>query len=111
MAGLDSAAPIDASALPAEVRAASPKDQKLYTSALAFERVLVNQLATSMASSAGLGQSAGGDGEDAADGGSSSGGGPYAQMLPGALADGVMSGGGLGLAENLWRSLRTKAAA
>ena len=108
MAGLGSAAPIDASALPAEVRAASPKDQKLYTSALAFERVLVNQLATSIA---GLGQSAGADGEDSGDGGSSSGGGPYAQMLPGALADGVMSGGGLGLAENLWRSLRTKAAA
>lgn len=110
MAGLDPAAPIDASALPAEVRAASPKDQKLYASAREFERVLVNQLATSMAASAGLGQAAGGDGEDS-DGGSSSGGGPYAQMLPGALADGVMSGGGLGLAENLWRSLRTKAAA
>lgn len=102
MPGLDAIAPIDTAALPAEVRAAPPRDQELYQSALAFERLLVGQLAKAMTATAGLGGADEGDGEDGGD----AGGGAYAQMLPDALADGAAAAGGLGLAADLWRSMR-----
>lgn len=74
------------SLLPADVRAASPERRDAYAAALSFERVLVQQLTESLAGSART--ALGGDS-------------PYASLLPEALADGVMGGGGLGLARQL----------
>jgi hypothetical protein len=76
--------PIDRAALPADVRSATPERRDAYTAALGFERLLVQQLTESL-------------GSDTLGGGDS----PYASLLPEALADGVMSSGGLGLARQL----------
>jgi hypothetical protein len=78
--------PIDQSLLPADVRRGPAARRNAYEASLGFERLLVTQLATSLAGSA----------QDAFGGDS-----PYASMLPDALADGVMDGGGLGLARQL----------
>jgi hypothetical protein len=79
--------PIDQSLLPRDIRSGPPARRNAYEAGLGFERLLVTQLTSSLAASA---QDAFG-GEDA----------PYASMLPDALADGVMDGGGLGLARQL----------
>jgi hypothetical protein len=78
--------PIDRAQLPADIRTATPERRDAYEAGLGFERLLVQQLTSSLARSA----------RDALGGDS-----PYASLLPDALADGVMSGGGLGLARQL----------
>ncbi len=78
--------PIDRSLLPADVRTAPPARRDAYEAGLGFERLLVQQLSQSLTDSA----------SDALGGDS-----PYAMLLPDALTDGVMSGGGLGLARRL----------
>jgi Rod binding domain-containing protein len=88
--------PIDASRLPADIRTASPARQQAYRAALGFEQLLVQQLTSSLADSA---QGTFGGGGDSADGGGQSN--PYASLLPDALTQGVMGGGGLGLAAQL----------
>ncbi|MGB2712141.1 MAG: hypothetical protein WBC33_11575 [Conexibacter sp.] len=84
---------IDRALLPTDVRDAGGRDpmrREASTAALGFERLLVQQLASSLADSA----------QDAL-GGSS----PYASLLPDALAEGVMAGGGLGLAAQLTEAI------
>lgn len=78
--------PIDQSQLPADVRNAPQARRDAYTAATGFEKLLVQQLTSSLAESAK--DALGGDG-------------PYASLLPDALAQGVMDGGGLGLAAQL----------
>jgi len=95
---IDSLPPIDRSALPPEIRNGSPQDRKTYTAALGFERMLVEQLAKAMNSTA-----QGDDGDDqAADAATTT----YKDLLPGALADGIIAGGGLGLAAQLTPALK-----
>jgi Rod binding domain-containing protein len=99
----DALPPIDSSLLPADVRSAGPEARELYTAALGFEQLLLEQLA------AGLGESAFGDGEDEPGlGGASA---MYRQLLPGALAEGLAASGGIGLARGLYDSLVAPAAA
>jgi hypothetical protein len=80
--------PVDQALLPAAVRSAPRAEQQAYEAALGFERVLVGQLANQLQESTG--------GEDS---------GPYASLVPSALADGIMAAGGLGLAEPLSHSI------
>ena len=82
--------PIDQALLPADLRNAPAAQRDAYRSALGFEQLLVQQLTTSVADST----------KDAFGGDS-----PYASMLPDALADAVMNGGGLGLAPQLAKTL------
>jgi hypothetical protein len=77
--------PIDDAALPAAVRTGSPQARERYQAGLAFERQLVAQLAKQLTATAG----------------ESAGSGPYAQLLPDALADAITAAGGLGLAGDL----------
>lgn len=98
----DALTPIDAALVPAEVRKAGPEAQKLYSSALAFESVLTQQLAQSLTSSLDDSSSSGEDGESTSDAGAD----VYKQMLPDAFAKGVTGGGGLGLAQQLYASIR-----
>lgn len=77
--------PIDQAALPADVRTASPQARARYEAAAAFERQLTTELAKQLTDTAG----------DAL------GSGPYAQLLPDALADALTQDGGLGLARGL----------
>jgi hypothetical protein len=76
---------IGQAALPADVRAAEPEDRARYAAALSFERQLTTQLAKQLTATAG----------------ESLGSGPYAKLLPEALADSVTAAGGLGLARGL----------
>jgi hypothetical protein len=78
--------PIDQALLPADIRTAAPARRDAYEAGLGFERLLVQQLSQSLTDSA----------RDAMGGDS-----PYASLLPDALTDGVMGGGGLGLARQM----------
>jgi hypothetical protein len=82
--------PVDRALLPPALHDAAPAKRDAYAAGLGFERLLVQQLADSLADSA----------KDAF-GGSS----PYASLLPDALAEGVMAGGGLGLAAHLTEAI------
>jgi Rod binding domain-containing protein len=84
--------PIDQSLLPPDVRNGPPAARDAYRSALGFEQLLVQQLTTSVADTT----------KDAMGGDS-----PYANMLPDALADSIMNGGGLGLAPQLAKTLES----
>ena len=88
--------PVDRTQLPADIRQASPARQDAYTAALGFERLLVQQLTEQLAATS----------RDALGGDS-----PYASLLPDALADGVMSTGGLGLARQLADAIEPAATA
>ena len=96
-------------ALPADVRTGSDKDKQTYQAALGFERQLLTQLTQAMVDTTQDGQ----DSDDSSDDDGDAGFGStdavtqtYNQMLPDQLADGLIAGGGTGLAENLYRALR-----
>jgi Rod binding domain-containing protein len=91
--------PIDNSLLPADVRAGSKTDQDNYKAALGFERQLVEQLTQTLADTT---KAAGSEGDD----GSSAATDSYKQMLPGVMADSIISAGGLGLARTIAESLK-----
>lgn len=95
--------PIDLSKLPADVRQAGSDAQKTYATALAFEKVLVEQLTKQLDPSS---NDDGSSTDDSGDGSGSDGTtAMYGQMLPGALAQGISDAGGVGLADQLYRSL------
>jgi Rod binding domain-containing protein len=98
-------------ALPADVRNGSDKDKQTYQAALGFERELLTQLTQAMVDTTGTSD----DSSSSDDSGDSTGSGDagsdpaiqaYNQMLPDQLADALISGGGTGLAANLYQALR-----
>ena len=89
--------PIDQNLLPADIRNGSQERKQTYTAALGFERMLVNELAKSMSKTA----------QDDSDGGDAATS-TYRDLLPGALADGIVAGGGLGLARQMVPAEETK---
>jgi Rod binding domain-containing protein len=93
----DSLPPIASNLLPPEIRNGSAQDRKTYTAALGFERMLVEQLAKAMNATAQ---------DDSSDEGADAATTTYKDLLPGALADGIIAGGGLGLASRLTPSLK-----
>ena len=100
--------PIDPTQLPPDVRKAGPEAQKLYGAALQFEGMLVQQITDQMFQSVNDGSSD--DSSDSSDDGSSTSssstmGGDYQSLLPGTMADAVTQSGGLGLADELYRSM------
>jgi Rod binding domain-containing protein len=86
---------IDQATLPAEIRNGTDEQKQAYTAALGFERMLLSQLTKSLAKDA-----MGGNEEDS-DSGSS----PYSDMVASSLADGIGQQGGVGLADQVYRSL------
>ena len=108
MTGIDplSSLPVVAdTALPADVRQGSDKDKQTYQAALGFERQLLTQLTQAMVNTTQQGQESSDDSDSTGDG-SDAVTQAYNQMLPDQLADSLVSGGGTGLAENLYRALR-----
>ena len=81
--------------LPPELRSASASEQQDYRSALAFERMLLGQLTKAMQATV----SQEGEGSAATE--------AYKNMLPDTMADAIIAGGGIGLASDLVRALRT----
>ena len=91
VSGLSGLPQVSEAALPAAVRNGSAKDKEAYKAALGFEQVLLGQLVKSMAADGPLSE------------------GPYAAPVQDALSGGLISGGGLGLANQLYRSLKERA--
>jgi Rod binding domain-containing protein len=92
LSGLGGRGLIPEAALPAAVRTGSAKDKEAYKAALGFEQVLLGQLVKSMAADGPLSE------------------GPYAAPVQDALSSGLISGGGLGLATDLYRALKERSA-
>jgi Rod binding domain-containing protein len=91
--------------------AAVESDSKLKDAAKQFEQVLVEQLAQQLEQTAqpaddGSDDGGGGDGGSSAVGGQDAVSTMYTQLLPGALAQGVAHAGGLGLAQQLYDSMK-----
>jgi hypothetical protein len=82
IAGLPS---VPSSALPAEVRNGSKADRQAYTAALGFEQMLLGQLVGELMPETD---------------------GPYAAHVEEAFATGLVADGGIGLAAQLYPSLR-----
>jgi Rod binding domain-containing protein len=102
---------VDQALEPEWVRHGSAATQKAYTSALAFEQTLVEQLSQSLAASSGMDGEGSSEGEGSEEGSGASGQAGDSQlsaMLPQALAGGVMHAGGLGLAAQLTRQLEAQ---
>ena len=91
VSGLSGLPQVSEAALPAAVRSGSAKDKEAYKAALGFEQVLLGQLVKSMAADGPLSE------------------GPYAAPVQDALSGGLISGGGLGLATDLYRALKERA--
>ena len=79
-------------ALPADVRTGSTKAKENYKAALGFEQVLIQQVVQSMA----------GDDQD-----SPLSQGPYASTMQTSLADALTANGGLGLAQQLYKEMKS----
>jgi Rod binding domain-containing protein len=82
---------IPETALPAAVRSGSANDKEAYKAALGFEQVLLGQLVKSMASEGPLSE------------------GPYAAPVQDALSSGLIDNGGLGLAGDIYKTLKDRA--
>lgn len=92
--------PIDRAALPQAVREGDAEDRRLYRAALGFERLLLNELLEGMTASA-----------QAPDEETDAAGEAYRSLVPQTLADALVARGGVGLAPELWRTLREGGAA
>jgi len=101
MSGLDAVALSTPGIVPADVRRAGAQAEKTYRAALGFERMLTEQLTKTMATGT---EATGEDGEDS---GASAATSAYRDMLPGTLADAVTNAGGLGLAHDLYLTMRS----
>jgi Rod binding domain-containing protein len=93
--GINGLPAVDQATLPADVRNGSKADRDRYVAALGFERMLVAQLTQQLADTTKP------SGDESGSAATSA----YRQMLPGALADAVTAGGGLGLARQIADSL------
>lgn len=83
---------VPATALPAAVRNGSADDKTAYKAALGFEQILLGQLVGEMLPEGTLTE------------------GPYAQPMQDAFTAGLIANGGIGLAAQLYPSLRKDAA-
>ena len=83
---------IPSTALPAAVRNGSDADKQAYKAALGFEQILLNQLVGEMLPKGTLTE------------------GPYAAPMQEAFTAGLVADGGIGLAAQLYPSLRKDAA-
>jgi Rod binding domain-containing protein len=94
--------------IPSDVRSAGKDSEQLYRVALGFERTLLEQLTKSMSKDmVGMDSGSGDDTGDGEGSGASAATSAYTDMLPGQLADSVTNAGGVGLAHDLWLSMRS----
>jgi Rod binding domain-containing protein len=103
VSGLDGISLSTPGIVPADVRKAGKEAEETYRAALGFERMLTEQLTKTLAS----GAAAPGGGEDGDDSGETAATSAYKDMLPGQLADAVTGAGGLGLAHDLYLTMRS----
>ena len=106
---------IDPANEPAAIRNGDKKAQDAYQTGLAFENVLVNELAQQMSATVpgldGSDDGLGGTSDDSSGAGStggvggSGGMGAYSSLLPETLASSIMQGGGAGIAMQIAKSI------
>lgn len=102
--------PVNQAALPADVRNGTKAQKQAYQAALGFEQMLVNQLTQTMLSSATNDSSTSGSSSDGSDGSSSDSTTTlYQQLLPEQLSQAITASGGLGLADQIYKSLEGQA--
>jgi Rod binding domain-containing protein len=105
--------PVDQAKLPADVRKAGPKAEQLYSSALGFEQLMLQQLAQALNSTTNVDGSSSDDSgaDDSASGsiGGDSTASTMLQMLPDAFAKSLTSAGGIGIARELYDSMKAGA--
>ena len=102
--------PINSALLPADIRDGNAQAKQAYQEALGFEDMLMQQLTQQMANTVTSpgGSSDSGDSSDSSSGGilgsdpSTS---AFASMIPTALTQSIMSGGGVGVADRLAHAL------
>jgi Rod binding domain-containing protein len=97
--------PIDSALLPADIRNGDAKAKQAYQEALGFEDILMQQLTQQLADTV---TSPGGDSSDSSSGGilgSDPSTNAFASLIPTALTQSVMSGGGVGVADRLAHAL------
>jgi Rod binding domain-containing protein len=99
MSDLNGLTPLPA-VLPADVRKGGKEARETYQAALSFEQMLVKQLTKSLSDSAALG---GGD-KNSEDGGGSPA--AYREMISDNIATAITQGGGLGIADDIYRQMR-----
>jgi hypothetical protein len=107
--------PIDPANEPAAIRNGNQKAKDAYQTGMAFENVLVNELAQQLAATVpgldGSDDGLGGTSDDSSAAGSTGGVGgggglgAYSSLLPQTLASSVMSGGGTGIAMEIAKSI------
>jgi Rod binding domain-containing protein len=115
LGGASALPPINAALEPASIRGGNAEAKKAYQEALGFEDILVQQLTQQLASTV---TSPGSDGSSDGSGDSSSSGdgtggmlgsdpstSAFAGLIPTALTQSIMSGGGVGMAEQLARAI------
>jgi Rod binding domain-containing protein len=99
MSDLNSLTPLPA-VLPADVRKGGKEARETYQAALNFEQLLVKQLTKPLSESSAIG---GGDKEDG--GGSPA---AYRDMISDNIANAITQSGGLGIADALYKQLRSE---
>jgi Rod binding domain-containing protein len=90
--------------MPADVRKAGKDGEETYRAALGFEQQMIQELTKTMSKDLSGANADDGSGEDSGGDAATS---AYNDMLPGTLADSLTSAGGLGLAHDLWLSMRS----
>jgi Rod binding domain-containing protein len=96
--------------LPAAVRSGSDSDKDKYKTAMGFEQMLVGQLVQTMVGSDGAAADATGTGDDddtALDTSDPMTSGPFSGQMQDALSSALMSAGGLGLAGQIYKGMRS----
>ena len=95
--------------MPADVRKAGKDGEATYRAALGFERQMLEELTKTMSKdiTGTAGADDGSDDDGSGGSGSDAATSAYGDMLPGTLADSLTSAGGLGLAHDLWLSMRS----
>ena len=105
------ALPVTQAPIPADVKQAGSKAEQLYTTAVGFEQLLLQQLTSELDATTQSSDSSSSD--DSSDPSSSDDSDPsmssMLQLLPDALAQSISSAGGLGMARELYNSMAANA--
>ena len=99
--------PISDTLLPAAVRDGGAKDKDNYKAALGFEQVLVGQLVQAMSGSDMPTDTSADDDGTGLDTANPLASGPFAGQMQDALSGALMSAGGLGLAGQIYKGMRS----
>jgi Rod binding domain-containing protein len=108
--GSSGLAPVSQTQIPADIQKAGPKAEQLYSTAVDFEQMLLQQLTQEIQSTTGSdGSDDGTDESDDSSDGSDGTTNLMTQMLPQAFAQGLTSAGGIGIARELYNSFAAQA--